>query len=111
MLVTMSLSMQFAATCGWRVVLWMALRRGSSESVLSGGMGDGGGGKGWGEGEGGGDGGGGDGGGGDGDLFAENTSTSARFRTRDAPGSTIVTYHPETPPQSNAKGPYVEGAI
>ena len=31
----------------------MALRRGSSESVLSGGMGDGGGGKGWGEGEGG----------------------------------------------------------
>jgi len=104
-----------------------APRRGTGASECIGGAGDGGGGDGGSDGDGGGGGGdggggdgggdggggegGGDGGGGDGEINEVNTRTSARFSTRDAPGSTIVTYHPETPPQSNAKGPYVEGAI
>ena len=110
--------MQFAATCTSCVLLMTALMRAKAVLPMGGARGGGGNnggrhgdGGGNGGGNGGGDGGGGDGGGGDGDLDAENTSTSARFSTRDAPGSTIVTYHPETPPQSNAKGPYVEGAI
>ena len=93
--------MQFAATWTSCVLLMTALKRVTGASLVSiGGAGDGGGGEG-----------GGDGGGGDGEINEVNTRTSARLSTRDAPGSTIVTYHPETPPQSNAKGPYVEGAI